>query len=661
MSLILIQMLQCPHGTSESLLIREKTEEGYPPYAESTCAMRNRSMMPTDEQSWNYTRSHETEFSCEQEAVPRHLLLNNHFRSSMGTTSPESRDHRRLRQAITNEINPFEVYIRGVKSCQNELAPISRLPWELLAAIFSFLPIIAWDEGSFGLLTWICAAHVCRRWRETALNYPRFWNYINFTKLTPIGLVEILSRAKMAPLHLEADSTKWNAEHLEVFGRQLEAHISHTRHLEYRFHDLSRVVMMRLVAPTPTLESLSLSYSRSFPHKLTYTIPDNLFNGTAPSLTSLQLESCDVSWKSPLFKGLRILGIFHPSVKTRPELNDWLDALNEMPQLEELSLRSATPLAPLNSPLTLIPEPSRSATLPSLSRFHISDFSKECALALAHLVLPALTRLHVDVESKSGNGEDVRLLIPYVSRNICGVQDIEPLRSILFSGEGKRAEVVAWTMPDADVNVCNPTTLLSESASARLVFTAMGTYWEHEVVTAIYDAFFTHLRVISVSTFSALNLTQLSKEFWLSQAPRLPLLERVCLVPTAVKAFRDMLAENGPPDGPRLPLLTKLTIFDVTWTSWKTYDFYNMLKERVEQGSPLQSLDLRSCDGSDPCRTKQLFEEVVADVQGLGPLCWSWTIDGWYARRPSEEGRYDDELDWEPWYGWEYDYSEEDD
>ena len=75
MSLILIQVLQCPHGTSESLLIREKTEEGYPPYAESTCAMRNRSMMPTDEQSWNYNRSHETECSREQEAVPRLLLL----------------------------------------------------------------------------------------------------------------------------------------------------------------------------------------------------------------------------------------------------------------------------------------------------------------------------------------------------------------------------------------------------------------------------------------------------------------------------------------------------------------------------------------------------------------------------------------------------------
>jgi hypothetical protein len=115
------------------------------------------------------------------------------------------------------------------------------------------------------------------------------------------------------------------------------------------------------------------------------TIPNNLFNCTAPRLTSLKLNKYDVSWKSPLLKGLQSLEILEPSAKARPELNDWLDALNEMSQLKDLSLQSATPVARLANPLI-----SRTVTLPSLDYFCINSSAKDCALALAHLVLPLL-------------------------------------------------------------------------------------------------------------------------------------------------------------------------------------------------------------------------------------------------------------------------------
>ena len=95
-------------------------------------------------------------------------------------------------------------HIRGLKFRQNELALISRLPCELLVTILSFLPVISWNKGAFDL-EWIYVAHVYRRWRETVLNYPRFWSYINLTKLTPVNLTEILSRAKMAPLHVKSE------------------------------------------------------------------------------------------------------------------------------------------------------------------------------------------------------------------------------------------------------------------------------------------------------------------------------------------------------------------------------------------------------------------------------------------------------------------------
>ena len=573
-------------------------------------------------------------------------------------TSPQSCDH--LRQAIDDGIDSLEESTRALKSRQNELASISRLPPETLSAIFSSLSLSAWCgetekyswNNKTGNIAWICVSHVCRRWRETALNYPRFWSHINLTKLTPVGMAEILARAKAVPLHMEADVTKWSAEQIVAFGKQLETHISHTRHLSISGGYLP-TLLKKLVFSAPILEFLSLSTKSPLydsPDSPQAIIPDNLFNHTTPSLTDLELESCDIIWMSPFLKGLRSLHILKPSKEARPKLQDWLDALNEMPQLEELSLQSATPLAPPTG--SLMSEPLRCATLPSLNRLYISDIPKEFALAITHLELPALTRLHVGVKSHVWNGEDVRLVIPCVAQTVCGMQDIEPLRSILFSGERKRAEVLAWTMPDADVKVCNSTTVLSESISARLMFTATGN-WNDEVVNATYDALLALLPVSSVSTFSARNHTRLSKEFWLNQAPRLPLLERVRLVPTAVKAFRDMLAEDAPPDGPRFPLLTKLSILYVTWNLAKTHHFRDMLLERVGQGVPLESLDLRVCEEVYPPRVNQIFAEIVVDVQGRPGQ--SWTSYEWEVRTGSrKEVEYDDDWDSEPWYGSDY-------
>jgi hypothetical protein len=413
----------------------------------------------------------------------------------------------------------------------------------------------------------------------------------------------MLVRTKMVPLHLEVDFTCWSQEHIDAFEQQLEDHISHTRHLKVRGH--LQMVLKRLVSPAPTLEFLSLSHSSrpSAPNR--DAIPVNLFNGTTPSLTSLELQSCDIGWKLPLLKGLKTLKICWIDPPARPKLEDWLDALDEMPQLESLFLQHATP----SSTAQLMSEPSRTVTIPFLTYFHISASSKDCALALAHLVMPALTSLLVNIECHEMEPEDVVQLIPYVARNAYGPQDTEPLRSILIGLEGMQVKVVAWTMPDADLNLSISS---NTSTLPRLVFTAKDSlnFWIHP---EIFDGLLMHLPVDSVSTFTAGNHTGVSKEFWLKHAPRWPSLEQARLAPSAVKAFRDMLAEDSPPDSPRLPSLTKLILDDVTLTAPRTFSLLDILIERVEQGVPLDFLDLHNCIA--PERAIQLLREVVVDVK----------------------------------------------
>jgi hypothetical protein len=572
----------------------------------------------------------------------------------MSTSSAEPCD--RLRQAIDDEINSWAESTRALRSRRNALAPISRVPPETLAAIFSFLSP-SWNKEA-GHLAWMHVAHVCRRWRETALNHPHLWSYINFAKLTPAGVAGILARAKMAPLHLEADVTQWSVAQFDVFEKHLEAHMSHIHHLS--ICGCLQAALDRLVSSAPALEFLSLSHKPRQYALAQVIIPVNLFDRTTPSLTSLELKSCNISWKSPLLKGLRTLEILRPSKEARPKLEDWLGALNEMPQLETLILQYATPPAPRAAPFIL--EPSRAVTLPSITRFHIIDSARDCALALAHLVLPALAHLvlpaliWLNVDAKSRDSvEDIHLVIPYVARKVHGLQGTEPLRSILMTGERTRAEVVAWTTPDADVKVCDLDTLLSASVSARLMFAATGINWQSGADTTIFDSLITLLPMDSVSTLTAQNRARPSKEFWLRNASMWPLLERVRMVPTSIKAFGDMLVEEAPPDGPRLPSLTKLTLVRVKLTALRTYHLRDILIERVEQGVPLEVLDLRTCFAAD--HAIQLLKEVVVEVQGpLAPppmpteepsfFNWNGGVGC------SSEVEYDD--GWGPWYGCYY-------
>lgn len=203
----------------------------------------------------------------------------------MDSSSAEFFD--RLRQAI-HETNLSKESTRVLGSHHNALAPISRLPPEILAEIFCFFTSSTWNK-EYGHLAWIRVTHVCHQWRETALSHPRLWSHINFTKLMPTAMAEVLARAKMAPLHLEADFSKsrMSMAQLDAFVRKsdlfdiLEAHISHTRHLSIRGQ--LQTAVERLISSAPTLESLSLSHKYlifSTPHVI---IPINLFNSITPA------------------------------------------------------------------------------------------------------------------------------------------------------------------------------------------------------------------------------------------------------------------------------------------------------------------------------------------------------------------------------------------
>ncbi|KAI0039928.1 hypothetical protein FA95DRAFT_1462389, partial [Auriscalpium vulgare] len=56
--------------------------------------------------------------------------------------------------------------------------PVSRLPPEILSAVFSILTDIDRPRNHGKSLAWISITHVCRKWRDVALNNPTLWSTI---------------------------------------------------------------------------------------------------------------------------------------------------------------------------------------------------------------------------------------------------------------------------------------------------------------------------------------------------------------------------------------------------------------------------------------------------------------------------------------------------
>jgi hypothetical protein len=417
-------------------------------------------------------------------------------------------------------------------------------------------------------------SHVCHRWREISLNLPCLWSHINLTELTPAGVAGVLTLAKMVPLHLEAAGVKtWDIKN--VTG-QIEAHIHHTRRLSLsaRSEDLERM-LGRLISSAPSLEQLSINSSNLTNGAML--VPDILFNGIAPKLSYLRLNLCSISWVSPLLKGLRVLELFTFPKGGRTPLNEWFDALSQMHHLERLSLHNNIPS---HNPVTerTPMEPGLAIFIPSLKELDILASEADCFVVLAHLILPALTRLCVVTETECSSVTTPQL-ISCVARNAYGPQDTEALQSLFIGGlEDKEVTAVAWTVPRQDdtydgsrfsVDLPDGIRLARVAFCMRSPFRLSRTAGTHHELLAALPL--NHIVSLTIKDRALHRMP-----VWRDNASRWNKLQRVRLFSSAVPSFQNML-EDAPRGNPLLPSLEELVLIDVPLTAQMVYYLYNIL------------------------------------------------------------------------------------
>ena len=463
-------------------------------------------------------------------------------------------------------------------------------------------------------LVWLRVSHVCHQWRDIALNQPVFWSHVDFTNISSAGAAEILARAKTTPLYLEARCLggHWDNAQFRSFREQLQLRVSRIRHLviSAKLHRLFKT-LEGIISPAPILESLSLSNEER-----TYQddpVLETLFGGMTPRLSSLKLNNYGISWESSLLKGLQCLEIRSPPVNRRPNLSVWLGTLDQMRQLETLTLHSASPIAP---PRRFPLEVQSTVTLPSLTHLDISGSTRDCALALAHLDLPALTGLRLEAIADFHEA-NVQTLLSYVVRHAHGSQDTQPLQSALIRDDENQIDILAWTVPNIDIEVHDALTLLTATVPTRVTLS----------FTSSHPLLFEARMEITCAAMVALPLdglvTLIVKEFMpssfrevcLRTSPKWPLLRRIQWTGDVSDFLKCLLVDKGGCKNPLLPSLQELVLVD---SYVPMHYLCQALMKCVEQGVPLETIELRTCqmDSDYPAAIRLLGEKIEVDILG---------------------------------------------
>jgi len=206
---------------------------------------------------------------------------------------------------IDNEIQRLNSCICSLKSRRNLLCPVSRLPPEVLSEVFLELAEQLQAQDRFKVdLKWISVAHVCRLWRDIALQHGRLWGKIDTTK--PDRTRVFVDRSKGAPLAVRQSFIGSLAELPTAFTDP--SYRYRELHLRAKEGQLGPNVLQILNSPihAPVLESIALEVSDNYPE---YTLPPTVFDYKAPALTRLQLQNVRMEWPTSLFPSLTHLSI----------------------------------------------------------------------------------------------------------------------------------------------------------------------------------------------------------------------------------------------------------------------------------------------------------------------------------------------------------------
>lgn len=323
---------------------------------------------------------------------PRSRIQDHHQWSSSNVYHCEMAQ--RCRAVILQEIAQHERYISLKKQELNSLLHVNRLPSEVLSEIF-VVRVAQWRQlrdpsGRSVANPWVELAHICHRWREIALDSPKFWSNFVVTRLDSTEVM--LHRSKHAPLLVEMNTSSWLQPQESI--QSTFYHIHRIQSLEFRTYP-SHFASYDIGMTAPILHSLLYIVEVRSSHDQLQGTPFDRMD--MPSLSILVLGGIRAPWSSPLLRPtLTRLSLkagldprFHHDPATMPEM---LQVLNSMPVLEHLELRGVLPAVEADESARKLD----TTPLRYLASMIIVASAASAAYFLQCVSYPTTARLHID-------------------------------------------------------------------------------------------------------------------------------------------------------------------------------------------------------------------------------------------------------------------------
>jgi len=256
------------------------------------------------------------------------------------------------------------------------LAPINKIPPEILALIPDFWDTLYRDEDVIAL------THVCCAWREVFVSRSSLWS--NFDCLDEAKTQVYFERSKSSPINLSLDLIEGISPCDSFF--QIIPHATgrlKSLFVEGLLEDVE-VITPHLSHPAPLLEDLSIiSRCESMPYRY-LPLTSGLFDGDLSSLRMLHLEyvCTELPWKNMVNLTSFTLSFIPPGVAS---VGQFLDFFENTPHLEEAKLCFAIPMAG---------QSGRVVSLECLKSMHVTNDGPPSVL-LNHLLIPVGAKLEI--------------------------------------------------------------------------------------------------------------------------------------------------------------------------------------------------------------------------------------------------------------------------
>jgi hypothetical protein len=369
-------------------------------------------------------------------------FLSNQFRSVV--RSPSARTV--ALSTVDRETDAAMLLTLALLTHRNTLAPISVLPPEVFSQIFHLVALAEPASSMLQKLTWVSVTHVCRHWRQVALDDSSLWARISGSRMTTAWISLALARARNAPLAIDLLG-ELDAETLAMFPAhfarirefRLCGLVAHHLFAHHHTNNIRQICNME----APALEHFELGSTDA---SLVTFIGTPFFNGMAPKLRKFSLSGVRVPWSfipCGQLTQLKITLFYEIFVADGPSLGDsksLIDLLINCPVLEILVLEFCLPQS------TTRPSHVQEIHLPRLSYLSLGGSSSRVANLLKILKLPPSTTLRLLCTSENMATHNDHHILPLISPHFHNLASVEMKSlSVIFDHVERLMSVTAYT------------------------------------------------------------------------------------------------------------------------------------------------------------------------------------------------------------------------